>query len=154
MLFKVEVEEFWLDKDEDLSKELKQFITQKISQRVSNIIDDGYSDAIKESAKNIIEAEIAPRLNQLIHYAIEQKNVVVDGRFISIDDYVKKVFEQTEGWDSPISVIRAAANRFGERMRFDHDVRFLKEIVKSVEKNIAFMERKNKKSAKLTNSQR
>ena len=138
MEFKVTLEDFWWDGDEDsieeaLKKHIVQETVQQIEKNLQKKIDEEIARCVKQQVENILLKKISGEVARLVEIGEIRPNKKEDS--ISIVDYIKNQFESNSGWRSPDETIKAIAKKFGDEMKMRYDRAFAVHIVERMREN-------------------
>lgn len=136
MKFTVDLEEFYLDEDSgcietELKKHIINSVVFRIEENLKKKIDDEITRCVKSSVENILLKKISGEVAKLI----EMGEIVVDREKISIVDYIKKTFENNQGWRNPYETIQNIAKKFGDELKLRYDKAFAVHIVDTMKQN-------------------
>jgi len=138
MKFKVEIEDFYLDREEDIEPSLKQFVINSVVQTINKQIEKRIEDTINLQVKQLIEKHLTLQIQkQVLDFVINGK---VKGRYtsnkeISIEQYIKEDFEHNSGYSSPHEKIAELAKTFGDELKRRYDLLFASQIVAKLNTN-------------------
>ena len=132
MKFTVEVEDFYLDKEDELAPELSTYVTGQVVSQIWVKIEKKVDESVRVSVQAKIEQELTKKINIRIAELIESEKIIVRGQEISIPDYIKSQFEKHSGWGNPDEIIEKKAKEFGAEMKKRYDYFYANQIVQQM----------------------
>ena len=132
MKFTVEVEDFYLDKEDELAPELSTYVTGQVVSQIWVKIEKKVDESVRVSVQAKIEQELTKKINIRIAELIESEKIIVRGQEISIPDYIKSQFEKNSGWGNPDEIIEKKAKEFGAEMKKRYDYFYANQIVQQM----------------------
>lgn len=132
MKFTVEIDEFWLDEDEDIEQGLKNHIITCVVSDIQKSISKKIEDQINRSVKNEIETSLTRNINNEIERLMKEGKV--KGEYssdpdLTLEEWILKRFTKASGWGSPSELIEKLAKKFGDEMKQRYDLLFASQIV-------------------------
>ncbi len=129
MKFTVDIEEFWLEEDEDIESALKAYITHDVIMKISKNIEDKVereiSDKVSEAIKTKLSQVVDNKLTDLLAVGVIKKN----SQEIPITEHIKNLFLQHSGWSSPEDYIKKIAQSFGKELKAQYNAAFANQVV-------------------------
>ena len=142
MYLKIDLEDFWLDEDQDIESGLKNYVINKTVQNIWDKIKKKVSESIDLIVKKAVEKSLYAKINKLADeiLKIEQvKNPDMYGdnknEYISIVDYIKYKYVKKSGWDSPDKRIEKLAEEFAKEIKDRYDLMFASQLVAKMHNN-------------------
>lgn len=129
MKFAIEVEDFWLDEDEDLSNGLKAHIKNEVVCQISKNIKEMTEKQITERLQNVIKQKMELVIDSTLTDLLATGMIIVNRKEISIGDYIKQVFRENQGWHNPREQIARIAKDFSQELKKQYNMVFANEIV-------------------------
>ena len=132
MKFTVEIEDFYLDSENDIESELKRSVIKNVVSQIEKSIEAKINDAILLKSKREIEKSLYLNIQKIV------KEVVKTGliqsrnsrdRKVTIEEYVREDFENNTGYSSPREQISKLAHNFGDELKKRYDLLFASQIV-------------------------
>jgi hypothetical protein len=132
MKFTVEIEEFYLDEEQDIEPTLKNFVIKSVVQSIQKSLEAKIEDAITKEVKDQISKSLFRNIQSVV------KRVISEGKIksryksdspVTIEDYIKEDFEHNTGYSSPKDTIEKLAKQFGDEMKRRYDLLFASQIV-------------------------
>lgn len=132
MKFVVEVEDFWLDEEDEIQPALQKYLIGNVVQQISKSIEKKVEDKVTREAKNQVENSLFKAIQKKVSEVIA--NGKIKGQYtndseISIEDWIKNEFEKNTGYRSATDQIKKLANVFGKEMKDRYDLLFASQIV-------------------------
>lgn len=134
MIFRVEVDEFWLE-EEKLSTALEQAITHDVMTKVKAQITEKVDKFLIERIKEMADAAIQPMIDQAAQDYLEKGNVEVrpqygnaKGTIKPFRDFFRQCFGENVNKNTTRH-IETYAKRFGEEMKLQYNAAFANQIV-------------------------
>jgi hypothetical protein len=132
MKFTVEIDEFYLDEEQDLAPALVKQVTTAIVNQIWGKIKEKVDKQVTVSVAAQIDAELATKINLRVAELIASEKITRDGKEISIVDYIKQRFDSNAGWNSPNDHITKIAKQFGDEMKKRYDYFYANQIVQQM----------------------
>jgi hypothetical protein len=139
MKFTIEVEDFYLDEDNDLAPALKQHIISTVVNKISTDLKSKIEDGVQKEVKAQVEQTLYRKITSLTNEVIESDKI--KGRYsndpeITLQEYVKQQFTTTAASKAPVNdKIEQLAKVFGEEMKKRYDMVFAAGIVQKMHEN-------------------
>ena len=131
--FTVEVDEFWMDEDDDLSAKLQSYVSRDVVSQIEKRIEDKVKALIDEKIMKIIESKIEPIIDAELDRIVEAG--MITPRYasteITITDHIKKLFTQHNGW-TPDKQVKHIAQNFAEECKLQYNAAFANHIVQGM----------------------
>jgi uncharacterized membrane protein YheB (UPF0754 family) len=120
MLFKIEVEDFWLEEGE-LTEALQDHVKKSVVAQISKSIEDRVQTAIATRVDAVIKEKISKIIDEKLTELVNNGVILVDRKEVKIVDHVSNLFQNNIGWNSPRDQIARLAEAFGKdlKTRFD-----------------------------------
>lgn len=138
MTIKIELEDFYLDSEDDIVPELKKFIIREAVNQINEKIEAKTKDAIKEAIKGIVEGAMTEKIQALVQTTIDTERVKSynSSELILLSEYIKETFTRNSGsWSSPNVYIEKLAKKFADDMKNRFDLTFASQIVAKMNEN-------------------
>jgi Iap family predicted aminopeptidase len=132
MKFTVEIEEFYLDEEQDIEPTLKNFVIKSVVQSIQKSLESKIEDAITKEVRNQISKSLFRNIQIVV------KKVITEGKIkprhsgevpVTIEEYIRQDFEYNSGYSSPKETIEKLAKQFGDEMKRRYDLLFASQIV-------------------------
>lgn len=138
MKFTVEIEDFWLDEEQDIAPALKKYIINDVVRQIEKSIEAKIEDGIGKEVRSGIEKSLYRNIQKIVKRVISERKV--KGKYssdpeITIEDYIKREFENNSGYCSPKEQIKKLADNFGLELKQRYDLVFASQIVVALDKN-------------------
>jgi len=135
MIFKVKVDDFWLD-DENLSEGLQRAITKDVLAQIKDDVTKRFNELLVEYMEREVEKVIPPLVASLVDGFTENSMVTPKaggyppqkGDPISIKDYLNDIFRSSTGFNAKTE-IQKYAKQFGETLKHQYNAAFANQIV-------------------------
>ena len=137
MKFIVEVDEFWLDEESDLEPSLRGFVIKEVTAKINKQIEKKVDETITRQVKEQIQKQLLAKTNKLIDEFIEKGKMTTgysSDPDVSVGEYIRRVFNNKNGWGNPKDQIEKLAKQFGTELKNRYDLLFATQIVKSLDK--------------------
>jgi len=135
MKFTIDLEDFWLDRDDEIVPALKAHIIRDVVAKIEATIKDKIEKHITEEVKKRIDERMTDKMNQFIDDVIASETIKVSGEEISLTDWIKKQFQTNQGYRSPHESIVGVAKKHAEDMKARYDLMFATQIVSKMTEN-------------------
>lgn len=135
MIFKIEVDDFWLDDDRELEPALKSHIIREVTDKINKSIKDKIETDITAAVKKATEEIAIPRIQTVVGEIMSTTKIKSDNEDITIEEYVRRQFVKQSGWRSPDDQIKKIAEAFGNEMKKRFDIMFATHIVNNMKAN-------------------
>lgn len=129
MKFIVELEDFWLDEEEEIAPALKAYILSEVVRKVSKSIEEKTAKEIIDRVNKLMEERMGPVIDSTITELMETETIVINGKPVLIKDRLKGLFQANTGWSNPADQIRHFAKQFGDEMKLQYNAAFANQIV-------------------------
>ena len=129
MKFTVDIEEFWLEEEDDLSSALKSHISNTVVMKISKDIEGQVEKQITKKVAEAIDQKISPLIENKLTDLMATGIIVKNGSEISIDDYIKNKFQQNTGWNNQEEYIKKIAHAFGKEIKAQYNAAFANQVV-------------------------
>jgi hypothetical protein len=131
----VEVEDFYLDEEQDLEQGLKNYVVEEVLNKISASIKTKVETQILVEVKSQVENAMYKQINLFISEFIKT-GLVSSSRDsknqVSIAEYIKEKFSYGSGWNSANDVIKKFAESFGNELKKRYDINFANQIVRKM----------------------
>lgn len=138
MKFIIDVDDFYLDEESNLTPALTGHIITSVVNQIST--------SIKDRVEKQITMEVKARVEESMYRLIQVyvADTVATGKMPSpnnskemvlISEYVQQVFSKNNSWASPEESIKALAKGFGAQMKQRYDLLFASSIVATLKDN-------------------
>jgi hypothetical protein len=134
MKFTVEVEEFYLDEDENLAPALVKEITRNVIDGIWGQIKDKVDKAITIAVETKIQKELTLQINLRVAELINAGTITKDKKEVLISDWIKEQFDRSSGWNTPYDQIKNIAANYGQEMKKRYDYFYANQIVTQMSK--------------------
>ena len=132
MQFKIDLEDFWLEEDDNIEDALKSHIinsvTHKIIQSIQVKVDAQIAKRVNEVISEKLDKVIDDQLDKLIDAGV----ITYQREEISIVDHIKNLFLQSSGWSQPNTKIEKVAKAFGNELKLQYNNAFANKIVQNM----------------------
>lgn len=149
MKFTVELDDFWLDEDENIESALSAHIVDDVVRKIKKSIEDKVDVQIKAKIDNLLKYSIEKHADKYMDACFKDakiKTSVYDSekrhsieKHVSLEEYVLLQFKKDSGWSNPNEKItklsKDFAIEFGKEIKERYDLMFASQIVSSIDKN-------------------
>lgn len=132
MKFTVEVEDFWLDEEEELVPRLQEYVVDDVVRKIEKSITKKVDNLINNKIREIIDSKIEPLIEA------ELDRVVKIGKIkprysdeVTITKYIQDLFTQHNGW-SPDRQVKHIAEEFAKDCKLQYNNAFANHIVQAM----------------------
>lgn len=132
MKFTVEIEEFYLDKEQDIEPTLKNFVIKSVVQSIQKSLESKIEDEIKRETRDQISKSLFRNIQSVVKKVISEGKIKArysNNDLVTIEEYIKQDFEHNTGYSSPKDTIEKLAKQFGDEMKRRYDLLFASQIV-------------------------
>ena len=130
MKFTVDLEDFWLDEDaSDIETELKNHIINSVVFQIGANIKEKVDIQISKTVNEVIERKLTTIIDDKLSDLIDIGTITRNRKEISIVDYVKDVFQHSNGWGSVDKKLERIAKGFGDELKIQYNNAFANKIV-------------------------
>ena len=121
MKFTIEVEDFYMDSDDEqnLEKDLKSYIIRDVTNQIMK--------SIKEKVD--VEDNMFRFMNISIEEIIQTEKIKKDNKEITLVEYIKDHFQNRNSYRSADEVITREAEKFAKEMKNRYDLLFASQLV-------------------------
>lgn len=141
MIIKIEIDDFYLDSEQDFVPALKnEVVREAVKQSLDNVAEKA-NKAVQEAVKLAVEKKLQTAIQKVVDKVVatgtllDPSSYSNEKRQISIEDYVIRTFEKNTGWNSPKEQIEKLAKKYGDEMKARYDMEFASKIVIQMSQN-------------------
>ena len=134
MKFTIEIEEFYLDEDENLAPALVKEITKNVIDGIWGQIKEKVDKAITIAVEAKVKQELALQINLRVAELINTGTITKDGKEVLMSDWIKAQFDRSSGWNTPYDQIKNIAAAYGQEMKKRYDYFYANQIVTQMSK--------------------
>lgn len=139
MKFIVEIDDFWLDEEQDLESGLRVYVIQNVISQIQLSIKDKIEKHITLEVKKQVEKSLYIKMNKMISEIVTTEKIKnphgSDPAEITIKDHIKHEFQHGYGYRSPVDTIKAIAETFSKELKERYDLLFATQIIDKMRKN-------------------
>jgi hypothetical protein len=141
MKFTIDVENFWLDGEDELEPALTKHITGSVIDQIEKSIAKKVEDHITLKVKAEIESRLYKFINLQIEHIINTEKIKVGTSCgqppveMSLAEYVKKEFQDKSKHNNMHDTINAQAKKFADEMKNRYDLLFASQLVAKMNNN-------------------
>lgn len=132
MKFTVDIEEFWLDEDDDLTDALQRHVTNSVISSISKTIKDKVEDCLTKKLEKIMLDKVEASIDIHISNMIESGVIKNCGNQVPIVEHMQKLFNNDRGWSSLESHVKKYSEKFAKNMVIQYDALFANKIVSNM----------------------
>lgn len=129
MIFKIEIDDFWLDDESELEPELKNHIINTVVQTIWKKLETQVGKQLIDEIHKTVESDFKGKLDEQIEHIIKTQTIGDGEKSPLLDDWLRSKFNERHGWNNPIDVLEKRAKAWGEEMRERYDTLFASQIV-------------------------
>ena len=129
MIFKIELDDFWMDEDDNIESSLKTYIISDVVRTIKKSIEDKINEQIVEKVDEAMDKQLGIVINSTLAELMSTKIITVNKEQVTIEDHLKDIFEKNIGWRNPAEQIKQFAKKFGENMKVQYNAAFANQIV-------------------------
>lgn len=129
MQFVIEVDDFYLDYEEELLPQLKQHIIENVTGKIWAKNGEKVESTLQKEIHETVEREFKGKIDDRIKTIIETQKIGAKDHDPLIDEWMREQFKNNTGWHSPTDTIKELAGRFGKEMKQRYDTLFASQIV-------------------------
>lgn len=134
MKYTIEVNDFYLE-DAELESTLKEHIIREVVGQIEKSIQKRVEDHITLKVKAEIESRMYRFMNLAIEQIISTEKLKVDGKEMTLAEYIKREFTERTGYRNPSDTIATLAKKFGDEMKGRYDLLFASQLVAKMNNN-------------------
>ena len=134
MKFTVEVEEFWLNEDGDLTEELTSHITKSVVYQISKSIEKQVAVKIELKAKEAAVSKLDRVIDDKLTDLIDKGVITYNREEISLTEYIEKLFMASNRWNNPQKQLENITRNFAEELKLQYNAAFANLIVQNMKK--------------------
>ncbi len=132
--FKVELDGFYLDYEDELEPALKKYITRSVVESINKSIADKVEEAITKEVRAQVEKTLYREIQKLVANIISSEKIVKSRKgngneLISVEEHIKERLSNTTAFSSPTEHIKQIAAEFGKELKNRYDVLYASQIV-------------------------
>jgi len=133
MVFKIEVDEFWLDEEQELVPALKKHIISDVVRQIETSIKAKIEDGVNREVKSQVEQSLYRRITSLTTEIIASDKI--KGRYTNdpeqtLQEYIRGLFMETARAKAPADEnIKRLAEQFGNELKKRYDLLFASQVV-------------------------
>ena len=129
MIFRIDIEDFWLDDKDELEPELKNHIINTVVQAIWKKLENRVGTEMIQEIHKVVEVEFKGKLDAQFKRIIETQTIggAEDGP--KLDEWLRNQFSNSTSWRDPEQTIKAFAKEFGDEMKERYDMLFASQIV-------------------------
>jgi hypothetical protein len=132
MKFIVEMEDFYLNEDGQLSDSLQKHVTRDVLAQISERIKKQVEEAITKKVEEAMKEKIAPVIDTAIADMIETGVLTVSGKALPIKEHLRSLFDRSHGWNNPHDIMEKFAKNFGNELKARYNNIFAAKIVQNM----------------------
>lgn len=136
MYFKIDIDDFWLDEDEDLEKGLKLRIISEVVSKIYKKIEEKVEKQITTEVKAQTEEYMSKKGNAVIEKIFSEEKIYKPGYSrgdkVTIGEYTRLMFEENSGYSNPNHHLNALAEKFAKELKARYDIMFATHVVAKV----------------------
>lgn len=132
MKFIVEIDDFWMDEEEELQPALQKYLIASVVQQISKSIEKKVEDKVYREAKNQIENQMYKQIQQKVSDIIATgkiRGTYSGGAEITLEEWIKEQFTSNTSYRSPTDELKKLADKFGKEIKDRYDLLFASQIV-------------------------
>ena len=129
MRFTVELDNFWLDEEEDITSALKGHIINEVVHKIKKDIADKVDKQIAGAVKLVMDSSIQNVIDGKLSEFVASGMIVQGSKEVSITDHLKQLFVSNNGWNNPRNQLETLAKKFGKEMKVQYNAAFANMIV-------------------------
>lgn len=132
MKITIDLEDFWLDGEQDLEAGLKTFVSNHVLNEVKKSIDKKIEDHLTMKIREEIEKHMYRQMNSKIDEFIkvgQVKSSRDSSKTVTIEEYIKEKFTYDSGYMSASDTIKKLAQQFGQEFKNKYDLLFASQLV-------------------------
>jgi hypothetical protein len=138
MKITIDISDFYLDPEDQkgLENELKNHVKREVVKEIHKSISDKVKEQITDAISNEIQVSIKPIIDKTLSDLVDSSLIKPRGENeMLIKDYIKKIFENNNGWGSPEEKIKTLAKAYGDEMKKRYDLLFASQLVAKINEN-------------------
>lgn len=140
MKFTIEVEDFWLNDEDNLEENLKKYIISDIVRQIDASIKAKVDDHINKEVKAQVEQTLYRKISTLVGETIATdkiKGYYSNDPEMTLQEHIKAKFNSSHKEESKIfdQLIEKLAKQFGEELKKRYDLLFASQLVSKLHEN-------------------
>lgn len=132
MQFKIDLEDFWLEEDDNIEDALKSHIINSVTHKIIQSIQVKVDAQITKSVNEVISEKLDKVIDDQLDKLIDAGVITHQREEISIVDHIKNLFLQNSGWSQPNTKIEKVAKAFGNELKLQYNNAFANKIVQNM----------------------
>lgn len=129
MIFKIEIDDFWLDDESELEPELKNYIIKTVVSTIWKRLESKIGQEMINEIHKTVEADFKGKFDAQIQHIIETQTIGGGEDSPKLEDWLRNQFSNNTSWRNPVESIKDSAKMFGNEMRQRYDTLFASQIV-------------------------
>jgi len=127
----VELEDAWVDDEGNLNQEVEKIIKREVVREIYEKVQNSVNEQITKKVYEEVEANYKIKINEFISEFFKTGKVKYgyDKELITLESYIKRTFENNQGWNSPSEQIEKLAQKHGEELKKRYDLLFASQLV-------------------------
>lgn len=139
----VELDEFWMHDEAELSTALSKYVTNQVISEIWKKIKSKVDEDIQVKTAKMVEKLMYQKASSLIDEALKTqtiKTMVYENsrnveKLVSLEEYIGIKFKKDSGWGSPDKKIEELAKQFADELKKRYDLLFASQIVSKLNEN-------------------
>lgn len=132
MKFTIEVDDFWLDEDDDIASGLRSHICHDVVCKISKSIEDKVQTQITAKVNEVIDEKMTLVIDSTLSDLVATSLIKSGSKEITIEQHLKDAFQHNHGWSNPTSKMEAIAKKFGDELKLQYNNAFANKIVQNM----------------------
>ena len=129
MLFKIELDDFYLDDDLDLEPELKAYIKREVVFEIWKKISAKVDEAVTAIVQAQVEQQMAVRIEAIIDQCVQNGEITRNREKVKITEHVQNAFMNNYRWDNVNDHVKKLAHGFADDLKKRYDAVFANRLV-------------------------
>ena len=137
MIFKVKVDNFWLD-EENLSEALQRKIANEVVKKISESIQPQIDTLLLEKVNEAIGMKLEPMIDDMLMKFLSEGVITPKKAYnsatpdpVTIEDHMRSLFQANTSWNAG-EQIKNFAKKFGEDLKLQYNAAFANQIVSNM----------------------
>lgn len=133
----VDLEDLYINEDDTFNEALEQKIKREVINDVWQTLKAKVEDQIVRNVATEIEKQYCKKIQFFISDFFKTGKIKYgyDKEPVTIEDYIKKTFENNQGWNIPNEQIKNIASKHGDELKKRYDLMFASQLVVKLNEN-------------------
>ena len=135
MKFTIEIDDFWLDSEDELEPALKRYVINEVTDKIHKSISDKVDKAILVLLNKEFEIGYGKKVEKFISDSFEDGELKIGQDDLSAKEYFLSQAKNNYGWSSVKDALEKSAKRHVEEMKKRYDLYYASHVVSKLSEN-------------------